>query len=231
MTSPKSSVKIELFSIGDGMTREELLLLINQASNEGWKELDLSGKGLTELPPEIGKLTQLETLILGTWAKEKKGYRGIKGYEVIEHRLVPLIVGNRLQSLPPELANLVNLRKLDISGNPWEKIPDVITQLRHLEQLTLICLELNEFPESISQLVNLTQLDLSYNKLTQVSESISQLVNLTQLNLSDNVAFYHVIGERSVKRSYSEEQLTGFANIILYRYCFLGGYYLRLSLS
>ena len=26
------------------MTREELLSLINQASNEGWKELDLSGK-------------------------------------------------------------------------------------------------------------------------------------------------------------------------------------------
>ncbi|MFP4103017.1 hypothetical protein [Coleofasciculus sp.] len=98
MTSPTSSVKIELFSIGDGMTREELLSLINQASNEGWKELDLSGKGLTELPPEIGKLTQLETLILGTWAKEKKGSLGIKGYEVIGHRLVRLIVGNRLST-------------------------------------------------------------------------------------------------------------------------------------
>ncbi|MFP4122283.1 hypothetical protein [Coleofasciculus sp.] len=80
------------------MTREELLSLINQASNEGWKELDLSGKGLTELPPEIGKLTQLETLILGTWAKEKKGSLGIKGYEVIGHRLVRLIVGNRLST-------------------------------------------------------------------------------------------------------------------------------------
>ena len=168
------------------MTREELLSLINQASNEGWKELDLSGKGLTELPPEIGKLTQLETLILGTWAKEKKGSQGIKGYEVIGNRIVPLIVGNRLQSLPPELANLVNLRKLDISGNPWEKIPDVITQLRHLEQLTLIRLDLNEFPELITQLVNLTQLYLSDNQLTQVPESITKLVNLTQLDLSFN---------------------------------------------
>ncbi|MEQ8757059.1 MAG: hypothetical protein RID09_26525 [Coleofasciculus sp. G1-WW12-02] len=153
MTSPKSSVKIELFSIGDGMTREELLSLINQASNEGWKELDLSGKGLTELPPEIGKLTQLETLILGTWAKEKKGSQGLKGYELIGHRLVPLILGNRLKSLPPELANLVNLRKLDISGNPWERIPDVVTQLRHLEQLTLIRTDLDKIPESISQAV------------------------------------------------------------------------------
>ena len=51
------------------MTREELLRLIDRAADEGWKELDLAGKGLTELPPEIGKLTQLETLILGKWDK------------------------------------------------------------------------------------------------------------------------------------------------------------------
>ena len=38
------------------MTQDELLQLIDQAAEEGWPELDLSGKGLTELPPEIGKL-------------------------------------------------------------------------------------------------------------------------------------------------------------------------------
>ncbi|MBD0269639.1 MAG: hypothetical protein ICV77_15265, partial [Cyanobacteria bacterium Co-bin8] len=47
------------------MTRDELLELIDQAAAEEWTELDLSGQGLTELPPEIGKLTQLETLTLG----------------------------------------------------------------------------------------------------------------------------------------------------------------------
>ena len=54
-----------------GMTPEELRLLIDQAADEGWTELDLSGKNLTELPPEIGKLTQLETLILGKVEKWK----------------------------------------------------------------------------------------------------------------------------------------------------------------
>ena len=48
-----------------GMTQDELLALIDQAAEEGWTELDLSGRGLTALPPEIGKLTQLEKLILG----------------------------------------------------------------------------------------------------------------------------------------------------------------------
>ncbi len=46
------------------MTQEELLSLINQAANEGWKALDLSGKELTEIPPEIGKLVNLIHLYL-----------------------------------------------------------------------------------------------------------------------------------------------------------------------
>ncbi|HLP89534.1 MAG TPA: COR domain-containing protein [Nostocaceae cyanobacterium] len=171
---------------GKSMTQEELLLLIDQALDEGWKELDLSGKGLTELPPEIGKLTQLETLILGCWAKDKVGVQGIKGYEVIEGRVFPLILGNDLKSLPPELANLSNLRKLDISGNPWEKIPDVVAKLHNLEHLTIIRVNLDEFSEAITQLTNLTQLYLSRNQLTEIPEAIAQLTNLTQLDLSDN---------------------------------------------
>jgi Leucine-rich repeat (LRR) protein len=37
------------------MDKQELLRIIEQAANEGWTSLDLSNKGLTELPPEIGK--------------------------------------------------------------------------------------------------------------------------------------------------------------------------------
>lgn len=58
------------------MTQEELLVLIDRAAAEGWTELDLAGLGLTELPGEIGKLTQLETLILGKWDEEKREWAG-----------------------------------------------------------------------------------------------------------------------------------------------------------
>lgn len=47
------------------MTRDELLVLIDQAAVEGWTKSDLAGQELTELPEEISKLTQLERLILG----------------------------------------------------------------------------------------------------------------------------------------------------------------------
>ncbi|MGF1536812.1 MAG: hypothetical protein ACFB4J_10070 [Elainellaceae cyanobacterium] len=48
-----------------GMTRDELLALIDRAERENWEELDLAGNDLEELPPEIGRLTGLKRLILG----------------------------------------------------------------------------------------------------------------------------------------------------------------------
>ncbi|MGI0491873.1 hypothetical protein ACN4EG_08670 [Alkalinema pantanalense CENA528] len=36
-------------------TQQELLRLIDQAADEQWEKLDLSGMGLTELPKEIGR--------------------------------------------------------------------------------------------------------------------------------------------------------------------------------
>jgi internalin A len=46
------------------MDKQELLRLIDQADDEGWILLDLSNRGLTELPPEIGKLASLKVLYL-----------------------------------------------------------------------------------------------------------------------------------------------------------------------
>ena len=82
------------------MTQDELLALIDQAADEGWTELDLSGKGLTELPPQIGKLTQLEKLILGKLDEEKSEW-----------------IGNQLTDLPDEITQLTNLTSLDLSSN------------------------------------------------------------------------------------------------------------------
>ena len=72
------------------MTREELLQLINKAADEGSTELDLAGLGLEDLPPEIGKCTQLETLVLG----KVKSWRGVDG------KWTPQPITNQLTSLP-----------------------------------------------------------------------------------------------------------------------------------
>ena len=159
------------------MTQDELLVLIDRAVAEGWRELDLSGQELTELPVEIGKLKQLESLILG---------KKVEGYEPVGNRLLEKVSDNNLKTLPLELLSLPNLRKLDISGNPLESIPDVVTHILHLEELILIRVELTEIPDAIAKLTNLTQLDLDGNQITQIPEAVAKLTNLTQLDLRSN---------------------------------------------
>ncbi|MEH2140405.1 leucine-rich repeat domain-containing protein [Nostoc sp.] len=159
------------------MTQDELLVLIDRAAAEGWQELDLSGQELTELPVEIGKLKQLESLILG---------KKVESDEYVGSRYFEKVSGNNLKTLPLELSGLPNLRKLDISSNPLESIPDVVTQILHLEELILIRVELTEIPEAIANLSNLTQLHLSRNQITEIPEAIAKLTNLTQLHLNSN---------------------------------------------
>ena len=197
------------------MPQDELLRLIDQALEGGWKTLDLSGKNLTELLPEIGKLTQLETLILG---KRKKRWGEF--------------VGNQLKTLPTEIGQLTNLKTLLVEGNHLESLPVEICQLRQLrilmlgenwltqlpqtfEQLTelrVLILDKNKFPaipseiaqlhqlktlwfydnslenvfDEIGQLTNLKSLDLSYNQLSSLPPEFAQLNSLQSLNLSSN---------------------------------------------
>ncbi|MEH1907401.1 COR domain-containing protein [Nostoc sp.] len=132
---------------------------------------------MTELPVEIGKLQQLESLILG---------KEVEGSEPVRGRFLEKVSGNNLKTLPLELLGLPNLRKLDISGNPLESIPDVVMQILHLEKLILIRVELTEIPDAIAKLTNLTQLILSINKITQIPEAIANLTNLTALILYNN---------------------------------------------
>jgi len=46
------------------MDEKELIRFIRRAAREGWTELYLSNKGLTSIPAEIGKLTNLTSLYL-----------------------------------------------------------------------------------------------------------------------------------------------------------------------
>ncbi|HEY9629419.1 MAG TPA: leucine-rich repeat domain-containing protein [Coleofasciculaceae cyanobacterium] len=151
------------------MTREELLELIDRAADEGWTELDLSGKGLTELPAEIGKLTQLETLILGNWDQEKEEW-----------------VGNQLTDLPNAIAQLRNLKELYLSSNQISAIPDAIAQLTNLTVLNIWDNQISAIPDAIAQLTNLTVLALSSNQISAIPDAIAQLTNLEVLYLSSN---------------------------------------------
>jgi internalin A len=141
------------------MNEKELLQIIEQAAKEGWTELDLSEKGLTKLPLEIGQLTDLMDLNL-----EK----------------------NELTALPPEIGQLTNLRKLDLHDNQLTALPPEIGQLTNLTELALRRNQLTALPPEIGQLTNLMMLSFSGNELTALPPEIGQLTNLTTLIIGKN---------------------------------------------
>ncbi|BAU12688.1 Miro domain-containing protein [Leptolyngbya sp. NIES-3755] len=149
------------------MTHDELLKLIDQAAAEGWEELDLSGIGLEELPPEIGKLTGLKKLLLGKVEKSEW-------------------IGNSLTEIPAILFELTELQEIDLRKNQITVIPDAIAQLKNLTKLGLNHNQIMVIPDAIAQLKNLTSLDLGTNQISSIPDTISQLENLTYLNLGTN---------------------------------------------
>ena len=118
------------------MTNEELLQIIEQAVTDKVTTLKLFGKDLTKLPPEIGQLTNLQSLDLRR---------------------------NQLSSLPPEFGQLTNLQTLDLTFNQLSSLPPEIGQLTNLQTLDLTFNQLSSLPPKIRQLPNLKKLDLRRN--------------------------------------------------------------------
>ena len=188
------------------MTREEAVRRIHRAAEEKLTELDLSGLDLEELPPEIGKCTQLETLLLGgKFDEEKREWVGNKLTEFPDAVLqltnlkILNLSWNQITSIPEALGQLSNLTKLKLSGNQITSIPEALGQLSNLTRLDLHKNQITSIPEAIGKLSNLTELDLHNNQITSIPKVIGQLSNLTRLSLSDNqiTSIPEVIGQLS----------------------------------
>ena len=166
---------------------EELLQIIEKAATERWTELDLSGRELTVLPPEIGQLTQLKKLILGK-------------YELDEDGDILSFIGNEISALPAEIGLLTQLEELQIFANQLTNLPTEIAQLTNLQTLNLGSNQLSSIPAEIFQLTNLQELDLCGNELTVLPPQIGKLTQLKKLVLGkyeeDNGSIGDTIGNK-----------------------------------
>ncbi|MFM6376193.1 MAG: leucine-rich repeat protein [Microcystis panniformis] len=164
------------------MTAQEVLELIQRAKDERAGELDLSGRNLTEIPPEIPHLTSLRSLALG-----HNQIREIP--EALAHltSLRFLYLGhNQISEIPKALAQLTSLRFLLLSDNQIREIPEALTQLTSLQSLDLGHNQIREIPEALAHLTSLQYLDLGHNQIREIPEALAHLTSLQGLYLRNN---------------------------------------------
>jgi internalin A len=132
---------------------------IARAKYENSTELDLSNRGITIIPSEIGKLTNLQKIFLGN---------------------------NYITTIPPEICNLTKLKILHLGSNQITVIPTEIEKLTNLEDLYITRNRITTIPATIKKLTKLKILDISRNQITVIPTEIEKLTNLVHLNLSRN---------------------------------------------
>jgi Leucine-rich repeat (LRR) protein len=142
--------------------------------------LDISRNQLERLPKKIGQLTNLIELD----ASANKLKRLPKEMNNLTQMVTLELWGNKLQSLP-NLSNMTQLERLELSANDLIWVPTWIGQLTNLTEL---CLGSNRkifcLPNEIGQLGQLRMLELQTNEnLTSLPSEIGLLQNLTYLPL------------------------------------------------
>ncbi|KAE8587200.1 hypothetical protein XENTR_v10021890 [Xenopus tropicalis] len=122
------------------------------------RTIDLSSNKIEALPPMVGKFNLLKSLTLNN---------------------------NRISRLPDELCRLKKLETLHLSGNQISQIPADFVQLLALKTLNLSGNQLRTLPAQLCKLRNLDVVDLSKNRIQAIPDEVSGLQAI-ELNLNQN---------------------------------------------
>jgi Leucine-rich repeat (LRR) protein len=128
--------------------------------------------GVDSLPPEIGTLSKLKTLLVSS-----------------------------VRSIPPEIGNLSNLNKLQMYYSRCPQLPSEIGNCTALKVLTLAyCSNLEKLPTTIGNCVNLDSLEISaylagQSKLASIPPEIGKLKDLSFLCIARHTLLTSLPGE------------------------------------
>jgi len=149
--------------------------------------LILADNDLTEISESIDRLQSLKTLDLGhnLLASLPNNLGHIPGLRDFLY-----LHDNHLAALPPSLANLKDLRYLNISENRFTEFPESIAGMTGLLELRATDNSIAYLPASIERLTRLRELHLRNNQLTALPEAIVGLKELRQLDLRGNPIEY-----------------------------------------
>lgn len=187
---------------------KQIIELIQKAKASNIFKLDLSGRGITELPEELFELKQLKILSLDhneIW-EIPNAITQLSALEVLD------LSHNQLVSIPKIIDELPNLKFIETIGNPIAGsgiLPNVVykgkdvkqrirqCKAKRTETLDLSDCGLTSIPKEVFQLKHLKNLILGRNYtndenfkhrnyLTDIPEGIKSLQSLTHLDLTGN---------------------------------------------
>ncbi|XP_041647610.1 leucine-rich repeat-containing protein 40 [Cheilinus undulatus] len=177
--------------------------LLKAARKSG--QLNLSGRGLTEVPQNVYRLNidtpeeAKQSVSFGEsdrwWEQSDLTKLLLSSNQLTQLsddiRLLPGLItldlhDNQLNSLPGALGELQELQQLRLSHNQLKALPVEVCTLKNLRSLTLQQNLLESLPEELGILENLTELDLSNNNLEGLPPSLGNLTCLQKLNLCHN---------------------------------------------
>ena len=92
----------------------------------------------------------------------------------------------QLTKIPPQIAQLFQLKYLYLRNNQIVEIPDVIAQLSRLQRLYLNKNQIVKIPPQIAQFSQLRHLYLSDNQIVEIPDAIAQFSHLQELWLDNN---------------------------------------------
>lgn len=142
---------------------------------------------LRELPPEIGKMTQLKELYIYGCPALKDLPKELGQLQ----QLQKLSLANSFfQKIPKVLGELKGLNELNLSKISFAKKADwaVIAQLPHLKLLNLVgaLTQLKILPQALLQLPQLETLDLRYNYMRALPDNLGELKKLKTIHCGGN---------------------------------------------
>jgi Leucine-rich repeat (LRR) protein len=155
---------------------------IERAEHNDTEILYLSGLGLSEVPPEIGKLSNLRQLVL---SNNKLSGLAPEIFQLSNLQAL-ILTNNNLTHLAPEIGNLTQLTVLALPHNQLSSLPAEIGKLSNLQRLYLYHNQFTSLPPEMGNLGNLQILNLSYNQLTELPSTFANLDSVCSLILWGN---------------------------------------------
>ena len=151
------------------------------------QSLELFALPMKTLPSVLAELPNLKILSVNTGGVSLDFDQVIDVLKDCEKLSALKLVTPKLM-LNQRIAELSQLKKLDLSGNGLENIPNALYQLQHLNELDLGMNQLRNIPKGIGQLSKLKVLKLNSNwlykvQLNNLMDELHQLQHLKTLHL------------------------------------------------